>query len=83
MQDTIIVITAIYPDGSTEKRTTRLAPDGNAQIRINFHDGRIGRGLLLKPIRLSAAASSLTGLKPATGVEAAAAASPSTQQKEG
>lgn len=83
MPDTILVITAIYPDGSSERRAARIAPDSSAQLRINFHAGRIGRGLLVKPIRLSAAASSRPGLKPTTGTEAASAASSVPQAQEG
>ena len=83
MSDTIIVITAIYPDGTSERRTARIASDSSAQLRINFHEGRIGRGSLVKPIRLSAAASSRPGQKPGPEMEAAAAASPSTQHQEG
>lgn len=81
MPDTILVITAIYSDGTSDRRAARIAPDGHCQLRINFHAGRIGRGQLVKPIRFAAAASPRSGLKPVTGAEASAAASSSSTEE--
>ena len=68
MNDTILMIRAIYPDGTTETRKARVAPDGSRQVRLNFHQGRMTeRATELKQLRMSAADPPCPGLKPGSG----------------
>lgn len=64
MPDTLLYVRVVYPDGTMETRQARVAPDGNRQIRLNFHDGKLGRASELKQLRMSPTESIRPGLKP-------------------
>lgn len=74
MADTILIIRAVYPDGSHETRKARVAPDGSRQVRLNFHQGRLtNKATELTQLRMSAADPPCPALKAGSGNGSAAA----------
>lgn len=53
MQDLVIFMKCLHPDGTVALKRARLPAEGAFELRLRFHDGKLAKALLLRGLRLS------------------------------